>query len=82
MNVDDTIFQGPNASGTITENVISYELIQFLELVNIFLFLIALIALFYYSHKIYLVSDNYKQFTLIKAIFVIIFLLQLFLLLY
>ena len=41
MNADDTIFQGPNAAGTITENVISYELIQFLELVNIFLFLIA-----------------------------------------
>mgnify|MGYP007075979064 CR=1 FL=1 len=41
MNADDTIFQGPNAAGTITENVISYELIQFLELVNIFLFLIS-----------------------------------------
>ena len=82
MNADDTIFQGPNAAGTITENVISYELIQFLELVNIFLFLIALIGLFYYSNKIYLVSDNYKQFTIIKTIFVIIFLLQLFLLLF
>lgn len=82
MNSDDTIFQGPNAAGTITENVISYELIQFLELVNIFLFLIALIGLFYYSNKIYLVSDNYKQFTIIKTIFVIIFLLQLFLLLF
>ena len=75
MNADDTIFQGPNAAGTITESVISHELIQFLELVNIFLFLIALIGLFYYSNKIYLVSDKYKQFKIIKTIFVIIFLL-------
>ena len=74
--------QGPTATGTIIESVISHELIQFLELVNIFLFLIALIGLFYYSNKIYLVSDNYKQFTIIKTIFVIIFLLQLFLLLF
>lgn len=63
MNSNDIIFQGPNAAGNKISNL--YGLLNFLEYVSLLLFMIALVALFYYSSKNDIRVLNFSKYTLL-----------------